>query len=99
MSSSTLMQLSAFIQYAVQIYIWIIIVRVLLTWVNPNPNTTFMVILGKITDPALNFAQRHFPLRLGGLDLSPIVLIILLSLGGSVISKGILLKAQNMPMS
>jgi YggT family protein len=58
-----------------------------------------MVLLSKIADPALNLGRRAFPLRLGGMDFSPIVLIIVLTLLSNVISQSLQLFAHNEPLS
>jgi uncharacterized protein YggT (Ycf19 family) len=57
-----------------------------------------MRFLSKLTDGPLYFARRTFPLRLGGLDFSPLILIILLSLAGYLVSLTMLLKAQDIPL-
>jgi YggT family protein len=87
------------VSFAVNVYVWLIVIRAFLSWVRPNPNSTFMRILSGLTDPALVFARRAFPLRLGGLDFSPIVLILLLTLAGSLVSGGLTLLAQGRPLS
>jgi YggT family protein len=78
-----LVNLGQFIYYAIHIYIWIVIVRVLLTWINPNPYSPVMQFLSRAADPALDLARRCCPLTLGGLDFSPILVIMALSLTGS----------------
>jgi YggT family protein len=82
-----LVNLGLFIYYAIQIYIWIVIIRVLLTWINPNPYSPFMQFLSRAADPALDLARRYCPLALGGLDFSPILAIMALSLLGSFLGR------------
>jgi YggT family protein len=61
-----------------RIYVFLIIVRILLTWF-PTVNwmNQIAAFLSPITDPYLNIFRSFIP-PLGGLDLSPILAIILL---------------------
>lgn len=61
------------------IYLWMIIIRALLTWVNPDPYNPIVRFLGAATDPVLWRARRlmlRAGLNLGGMDLSPILVIV-----------------------
>ncbi|MBF0381160.1 MAG: YggT family protein [Magnetococcales bacterium] len=53
-------------------YIWLIVFRVLLSWVNPDPYNPIVQLLMRFTDPVLIPLRRVIP-TIGGLDLSPIV--------------------------
>jgi YggT family protein len=65
------------ISIAVMVYIWVIIIRALISWVNPNPFNPVVKFLRDITDPVLVPARRLFPVG-GMLDLSPIIVIVIL---------------------
>lgn len=63
------------------VYIFIVIARALISWVSPDPYNPIVRFLHNLTDPALQRLRRLFPfLQVGGLDLSPIALLLLLSL-------------------
>ncbi len=86
MSSADLIPLlSVALGRFIQIYLFLIIVRVLLTWF---PNIDWLSppfsILSQLTDPYLNLFRSIIP-PLGGLDLSPILAILLLQLVGSAL--------------
>lgn len=85
--------------YSVVIYVWIIIARVLLTWVNPNPYSPLMRFLSSLTDPVLNWGRRLVPFTFGGLDFSPIVVIILIQLIGTVVGVSLMSIGQGAPLS
>ena len=70
----------------VNIYMLIISIRIILTWVSWMGNGRFQEILGRITDPYLNWFRRFTFLRIGFLDLSPIAALGVLSLFGRVFS-------------
>lgn len=57
---------------------WAILIRVLLSWIpNLDPYNPIVRILRSITDPILEPARRIIP-SLGGIDISPIVVFLLL---------------------
>ncbi len=61
------------------IYMWIVIISALLTWVNPDPYNPIVKMLYGLTDPVLFWFRKRLPfLRTGGLDLTPIVVIALI---------------------
>ena len=61
------------------IYMWLIIIRALLSWVNPDPYNPVVQFLYRTTEPALSLVRRMFPRLLlwtTGLDLSPFIVIV-----------------------
>jgi YggT family protein len=63
------------------IYSWVVIIRALLSWVNPDPYNPIVQILARLTEPVLRPIRKLVPPRaLGGLDLSPLILILLIQL-------------------
>jgi YggT family protein len=69
----------------IDIYIWVIIIGAILSWliafnvVNTNNRFVYTVtdILWRLTEPALRPIRRFLP-NLGGIDISPVILILLL---------------------
>ncbi len=59
---------------ALGIYIWVIIIRSLITWVNPDPYNPVVRFLYKATEPVLYRIRRYVP-SLGGMDISPVIAI------------------------
>ena len=57
------------------IYMWLIIARALLSWVNPDPYNPIVRFLYNVTEPALSFLRRRVPVVFGGMDLSPLIII------------------------
>lgn len=79
------MILATFIQAVAQIlsmviniYIWVIIIAALLSWVNPDPSNPIVQILRRLTEPAYALVRRYIPTVIGGIDLSPIIIILAL---------------------
>ncbi len=63
------------VDIALSAYIWIIIGRAVLSWVNPDPYNPIVRFLYEATEPLLARVRRWLPVT-GGLDLSPMVLIL-----------------------
>lgn len=59
------------------LYMWLIIIRALLSWVNPDPFNPIVQFLGRATDPVLYTIRRRVGV-LGGMDVSPILAILLI---------------------
>ncbi len=70
--------LSIIIYYVLTIYMWIIIIRALLSWVNPDPYNPIVRLLHQVTDPVLYRVRRLIPLPMVGIDLSPIIVIVII---------------------
>jgi YggT family protein len=58
------------------IYMWLIIARALLSWVNPDPYNPIVRFLYNVTDPVMGYVRRRVPIVFGGLDLSPILVLL-----------------------
>jgi YggT family protein len=69
----------------INIYVWLIIIQVVMSWliafnvINTNNRFVYMVgdFLYRVTEPAMRPIRRILP-SLGGIDLSPMVLLLLL---------------------
>ena len=59
-----------------QLYMWLIIARAVLSWVNPDPNNPIVRFLYSVTDPVLYAIRRRIPVFFGGIDFSPWVVIL-----------------------
>jgi len=57
------------------IYIWIIVIRALISWVNPDPYNPIVQFLYRATEPVLRPVRRWLPFRNIGIDFSPVVVI------------------------
>ena len=63
------------LNFVLSAYIWIIIARAVISWVNADPYNPVVRFLHQVTDPLLNRIRRFVPV-MGGFDLSPRVLIL-----------------------
>ncbi len=71
-----LVAVATILDYALWGYMWILIIRAVLSWVNPDPYNPIVRALYAITEPVLSFLRRKFPLMAGSIDFSPVVAIL-----------------------
>ena len=63
----------------INVFIFIIIIRSILSWIGPLPYNQFVQILKKITDPIFRFVHKVVPFSIiGGIDISPILILFVL---------------------
>lgn len=58
---------------ALNIYMWIVIARAVISWVNPDPYNPIVRFLYSATEPVLYRVRRMVPVYAGGIDFSPII--------------------------
>ena len=63
------------LNFVLSAYIWIVIARAVISWVNADPYNPVVRFLHQVTDPVLGRIRRFVP-AMGGFDLSPMVLIL-----------------------
>ncbi|MEF3169400.1 MAG: YggT family protein [Deltaproteobacteria bacterium] len=68
--------LATVIDVVLTLYMWILVIRALISWVNPDPYNPIVRFLSGITDPLLYRVRRILPLSFGGIDLTPMILIL-----------------------
>ena len=59
-----------------QLYMWVIIIRALLSWVNPDPYNPIVQFLYSITEPVLYRIRQLIPMAGVGIDFSPIIVLL-----------------------
>lgn len=70
-----LVALASVLNMLLSAYMWIIVIRALISWVNPDPYNPIVRFLHAATDPLLYQVRRWLPLTFGGIDFSPILVI------------------------
>ena len=58
------------------IYMWIIIIRALASWLNPDPYNPIVQFLYSITEPVMYRVRQVLPMSGMGIDFSPIIIIL-----------------------
>jgi YggT family protein len=71
--------LASVLHMLLQAYIWVVIIRALISWVNPDPWNPIVQMLNRLTDPLLEPIRRRMFRMMGyggmGIDISPLILI------------------------
>ncbi|MFQ5559280.1 MAG: YggT family protein [Nitrospinota bacterium] len=67
--------LASVVNMVLTLYLWIIIGRAVLSWVNPDPNSPVVQFLYRVTEPVLEPIRRALPMHSVGIDISPLVVI------------------------
>lgn len=73
---SIIFGLGGIVHSLITIYIWVVIIAALLSWVRPDPYNPIVQVLARLTEPAYAFVRRLFPTVFNGIDLAPIIIII-----------------------
>jgi YggT family protein len=60
------------------IYLWVIIIRALISWVNPDPYNPIVQFLVRVTEPVLRPLRKLIPAWKLGFDLSPVIAILII---------------------
>lgn len=58
------------------LYMWVVIVAALISWVNPDPYNPIVRFLHSVTEPVFRPIRRLIGFRLGPIDISPLVVIL-----------------------
>ena len=74
--TSFFLALVRLINLVLTLYMYIVIARALISWVNPDPYNPVVRFLRQVTDPVLDRMRRFIP-PMGGLDLTPMILILI----------------------
>ena len=85
------------LHYILNIYIFIVVGRAIISWVNPDPYNPIVRFLYLATEPVLRYVRRLIPI-VSGIDFSPIIVMVALFfldqvLVQSIIDYGIRMKA------
>ena len=62
------------------LYLYVVIISALMTWIEPNPYNPIVRFIYSITEPIFEWFREHLPVVFGGIDFSPILVIIVIQL-------------------
>lgn len=71
--SNLLLAIANVLQLVLNLLMFIIIIRALISWVNPDPYNGIVIFLTRVTEPILAPIRRLIPMYQIGLDISPII--------------------------
>ena len=73
-----LMAVANVLNMVLWLYMWIIIARAVLSWVSPDPYNPIVRFINKVTEPVLYKVRSIIPVGFGGIDFSPIIVILII---------------------
>ena len=78
-ASNFVLALARLLELVINAYIWIIIARAIISWVNPDPYNPIVRFLRSATEPVMYRVRRVLPLAFGGVDFTPVVVLLLIT--------------------
>jgi len=76
--SNLIMAIAKILSIILSIYMWVIIIRAVVSWVNPDPFNPIIRVLYQVTEPVLWRIRKILPLQFGGIDFSPFLLVLVI---------------------
>ena len=64
------------LDWVLTFYMWIVVARAVLSWVNPDPYNPIVRFIHNVTEPVLYRIRAKIPVNFGGIDFSPIIVIL-----------------------
>lgn len=74
--SELIIGLTGILTGLLNLYIWVVIIAALISWVNPDPHNPIIQILYRLTEPAYKLIRRYIPTVFNGIDLAPLIIVI-----------------------
>ena len=73
-----LIAIATVLEYVLVFYMFITIARAVLSWVSPDPYNPIVRFIHNVTEPVLYQIRKRLPMMYGGIDFSPIVVILII---------------------
>ena len=74
--SNFLVAVAKILNIALSFYMFVLIGRVIVSWIYPDPYNPVVKFLTGMTEPVLSPIRRKIPINLGGIDFSPVLVIL-----------------------
>ena len=94
--SNFLVAIAKILNIALSLYMWIVIGRAIISWVSPDPYNPIVKFLNAVTEPVLYPIRKKIPINLGGIDFSPILVILAIIFLQSFLVKTLMQLAASM---
>jgi len=74
--SNLIITIAQMAQTILQLYLYVVIASAILSWVEPNPYNPIVRFIYSITEPVFDWVREHIPVFFGGIDFSPMIVIL-----------------------
>jgi YggT family protein len=71
--ANLLVALAQIVDYVLWAYAWILLARVVISWINADSHNPIVRFIYTVTEPVLDPVRRRLPVIAAGVDLSPFV--------------------------
>jgi YggT family protein len=71
-----LMAIAKVLDLVLLLFMWIVIARAVLSWVNPDPFNPIVRFIHNFTEPVLYRVRAFIPVSFGGIDFSPMIVLL-----------------------
>ncbi len=71
-----ILQLGGLLTGVINVYIWVVIIAALVSFVNPDPYNPIIQFLHRVTQPSYAFVGKIMRTNYNGMDLAPLVIVI-----------------------
>lgn len=68
--------LAEVINIGLTLFMWIVIAQAILSWVRPDPFNPIVRFINQVTEPLLYQIRRRIPTVFGGMDFSPMIVLL-----------------------
>lgn len=75
--SNLLSAIAQILDIVLSVYMWIIIIAAVISWVNPDPYNPIVRFLYSVTEPVLRPIRRRIGISIG-IDISPLIVILII---------------------
>jgi YggT family protein len=73
-----LIAVATVLEYVLVFFMFITIARAVLSWVSPDPYNPIVRFIHNVTEPVLYQIRKRLPMMYGGIDFSPIIVILII---------------------
>ncbi len=94
--SNLLLGVAKILSIALNLYMWVIIARAILSWINPDPYNPIVRFLYNITEPVLHAVRSRIPASFGGIDFSPLIVLLAIVFLDNVVVSSLISMAHRM---
>jgi YggT family protein len=76
--ANLLAAVAAILQFILKFFIFFLLGRVIISWVNADPYNPIVRAVCGVTDPVLQYIKKYIPTTFGNIDLAPIIIILII---------------------
>jgi len=77
-TSNLIIALAKVIDIVLTVYMWIIVARALISWVNPDPYNKIVIFLYRVTEPVLRPIRKIIPRHNLPIDFAPLIVLLVI---------------------